>query len=152
MIYFFLNSLLWIPTPTPTPTFDCVYQVWYGFVAFSIIRRDGMDGRWRLLLFFQRRTPAGPAATAAALVKAMAMAMATATVTTKNGYENGYGNGYSNDGGNRNSNSNNNSNNNNNNNRNLQFTQSSRDFVREQFVITMHRRRHHHRDKTNAGW
>ena len=97
---------------------------------------------------FQRRTPAGPVATAAIVT---AMAMATATVTTKNGYENGYGNGYSNDGGNRNSNSNNN-NNNNNNNRNLQFTQSSRDFVREQFVITMHRRRHHHRDKTNAGW
>ena len=41
-IWFLLYSLLWIPT---TPTFDCVYQVWYSFVAFSIIRR-GADGIW----------------------------------------------------------------------------------------------------------
>ena len=28
-----------------TPTCNGVYQVWYGFVAFSIIRRGGMDVR-----------------------------------------------------------------------------------------------------------
>ena len=28
-----------------TPTFDCVYQIWYGFIAFSITRSGGMDDK-----------------------------------------------------------------------------------------------------------
>ena len=40
MILFRWHSLLLIPT---TPTCNGVYQVWYGFVVFSIIRRGADD-------------------------------------------------------------------------------------------------------------
>ena len=40
MILSFWHSLVWIP---PTPTRNGVYQIWYCFVAFSIIRRGADD-------------------------------------------------------------------------------------------------------------
>ena len=42
MTWVLLHSLLLLAR---TPTFDCVYQIWYGVVAFSITRSGGMDDK-----------------------------------------------------------------------------------------------------------
>ena len=32
-----------VQVATTSTLFDCLYQVWYGFVALRILKRDGMD-------------------------------------------------------------------------------------------------------------